>query len=409
MRQLHCTFPKVRTHLIMLPWRRTLVACLLLLWSPRATCAQSLESNLWFVRSGITPGFILPTNPFGTRADGANDPIHVAPNLTIEVGRRTDGTSTWHQLYGTPSYGFGMSLVPLPNGGEHGRPIEAHVLLWPFARLSDHLQVTTEFGAGLSWRWKHMNARTDAYEDVLGSNLNARVDWGFYVRYLSTPRIAVLTGVDYTHRSNGGMVQPDLGINVIGPKVAVQHNLAAEAPARRDIDPPPFQPAWEFLVGGLGGVKNVVQRKIRSRERISECSTSRLRCSGIFINSARSLAGLTSRAMAQRVHALTGPTEPGAPEPASVGALGCIAVTNTSLADSVPSCRLATTSRTVSRSPLHRASTRAMAGAIRSTNAFGAHCRSARAGFAEPTPSNSAQAIASASIDKADGAQHYLR
>ena len=246
----------------MLPWRRTLVACLLLLWSPRATCAQSLESNLWFVRSGITPGFILPTNPFGTRADGANNPIHVAPNLTIEVGRRTDGTNTWHKLYGTPSYGFGMSLVPLPNGGEHGRPIEAYTFFsWPFARLSDRLQVTTDFGTGLSWRWKHMNARTDAYEDVLGSNLNARVDWGFYLRYLSTPRIAVLTGVDYTHRSNGGMVQPDLGINVIGPKVAVQYNLAAEAPARRDIDPPPFQPAWEFLVGGLGGVKNVVQRK----------------------------------------------------------------------------------------------------------------------------------------------------
>jgi hypothetical protein len=245
----------------MFPWRAILVACLVL-WSPAASSAQSFDSSLWFVRGGMTPGFILPTNPFGTRVDGATEPIHVAPNLTIEIGRRTDGTSTWHELYGTPSYGFGFSFVPLPNSGENTSPLEAYTFFsWPFARLSDRVQVTSDFGMGLSWRWKHMNETTDAYENVLGSNLNARVNWGFYVRYLSTPRIAVYSGVDYTHRSNGGMLQPDRGINVIGPKVTVQYNLADEAPTHGGIAPPAFDPAWEFIVGGLGGMKNVIERR----------------------------------------------------------------------------------------------------------------------------------------------------
>jgi lipid A 3-O-deacylase PagL len=244
----------------MFPRREIFIACLLLWW-PGAVCAQGVDGSLWFVRGGITPAFILSPNPFETRTDPARDPIGLAPNVTLEIGRRTDGMSAWHKLYGQPSYGFGFSFLPLPKRDENGRPLEAYTFFsWPFARLSDRLQVTTDFGMGLSWRWKRMNEKTDAYENVLGSDLNARVNWGFYLRYLSTPKIAIYTGVDFTHRSNGGVVQPDLGINVIGPKVAVQYNLAPEAPTRREIDPPPFQPAWEFVIGGMGGVKNVVER-----------------------------------------------------------------------------------------------------------------------------------------------------
>jgi Lipid A 3-O-deacylase (PagL) len=245
----------------MLQWRGISVACLLLWW-PTPGEAQNVESNLWFVRGGVTPAFIVATNPFEVQGNGTRDSIGVAPNVTMEIGRRTDGTSAWHDLYGTPSYGFGFSFVSLPNSGENSRPLEAYTFFsWPFARLNDCVQVTTDFGMGLSWRWKRMNEGTNTYENVLGSDLNARVNWGFYLRYLSTPRVAVYSGVEYTHRSNGGLVQPDLGINVMGPKVTVQYNFADEAPTRLVIDPPPFEPAWEFVVGGTGGVKNVVQRR----------------------------------------------------------------------------------------------------------------------------------------------------
>jgi hypothetical protein len=232
--------------------------CLLLWWAAAAR-AQSAENNLWFVRSGAAPAIILPANPF---AAGATAPIHLAPNITLELGRRTDGTSAWHKLYGSPSYGFGLSLVRLPNSGENRRPVEAYTFFsWPFVRLGDRTQVTTDFGMGLSWRWKHRDDKTAEYENVLSSNLNAFLDWGFYVRYLSTPRLALYTGIDYTHRSNAGIVQPDLGINVIGPKVALQFNFADEEGSSTHAVKPPFQPAWEFVVGGMGGLKSVIEQR----------------------------------------------------------------------------------------------------------------------------------------------------
>jgi hypothetical protein len=95
---------------------------------------------------------------------------------------------------------------------------------------------------------------------VLGSDLNARVNWAFNVLYQSNPRLGIYTGIDFTHRSNGGMVQPDQGINVIGPKVAVRYDFVSNPPRHAAIIPQPFHPAWEVVTGLTGGVKSVVEQ-----------------------------------------------------------------------------------------------------------------------------------------------------
>lgn len=183
-----------------------------------------------------------------------------APGFTLEVGRRTDGSKAWHELYNMPSYGFGISTVAFENHGELIRPLEAYTFFsWPFARLTERLDMTADFGMGLSWNWRSVHANVTS-PSVLGSNLNARIDWGLYLRYVTTPRTVVYAGVDLTHRSNGGLVQPNQGINVLGPKVTVQYNFGPDVTYRLDSrPPPPFHPAWDVVVAGTGGVKNVLE------------------------------------------------------------------------------------------------------------------------------------------------------
>jgi hypothetical protein len=116
---------------------------------------------------------------------------------------------------------------------------------------------------GVSWNWKQVNDQSGAAQNVLGSNLNARIDWGFYLRDMLSPRYMLYAGVDFTHRSNGGLSQPDLGINVLGPKVMLQYNLVPVGPyvptAYDVLPPPPFPPQWDLIFAGSGGAKNVVQ------------------------------------------------------------------------------------------------------------------------------------------------------
>ena len=234
----------------------------LLFWTPEQSLAQPLVDNSWFVRTGAASGFILPGNPYTADPNYPGDPIRWGRNLTIEIGRQTDGHQEWHQLYGIPSYGFGFSLASFGNQVQRASPMEAYTFFsWPFARLTERMDLTTDFGMGLSWHWKEIdNHSAEWRETSLGSDLNARINWGFYLRYVTTPQFTLYTGVDYTHRSNGGLAQPDRGINVIGPKVALQYFLKPTETRYPRVARPPFHPSWEFVVGGMGGAKNVIER-----------------------------------------------------------------------------------------------------------------------------------------------------
>src|SRR5262245_19949685 len=217
--------------------RRSLLATCVALISAHTAAAQ--EPSPWFTRAGFAPAYVVANNPFASAGTATERDIGAVPSMTIEIGRQTDGSRDWHHAYGLPSYGFGISIVS-PGGGGTSRPVDAYTFFsWPFAQPSERVQITTDFGMGLSWNWKAFDPRTNSYTTVLGSNMNARVDWGFYVRYIMTPQTSVYAGIDYTHRSNGGMRQPDFGINVFGPNVALRHNFAPEHFPISIVAPPP--------------------------------------------------------------------------------------------------------------------------------------------------------------------------
>jgi hypothetical protein len=237
------------------------ISLVLLCFWPSAVFAQTNANNLWFVRAGATPSFILPVNPFPS-VNGQSGAVGWGPGFTVEVGRRTDGTKQWHDTYNLPSYGFGISTAAFENHGQLVRPLEAYGFFsWPFARLSERLSMTSDFGLGLSWNWGTSTASTSSpAETVLGSNLNARIDWGFYLRYMTTPRTTLYTGLDFTHRSNGGLVQPNQGLNVLGPKVMVQHNFGPDVESFGESRPAPhFRPEWDAVVEASAGLKNVLE------------------------------------------------------------------------------------------------------------------------------------------------------
>jgi hypothetical protein len=214
------------------------------------------------VRVGATSAHILSPNPFETSTNDPGKPIHWVPDVTFEIGRQTDGSREWHGLYGLPAYGAGFSVARYRSDIAHGRPLEAYTFFsWPFVRLNDKLALTTDFDMGLSWNWRQFDQKTQSSNSVLSSDVNVRIDWGFYLRYSTTARTSVFSGIDFTHRSNGGVVQPDRGINVIGPKVAMQYSLKRGSSSHPVTpSPQPFRPAWEFVVGGVGGVKNVMEK-----------------------------------------------------------------------------------------------------------------------------------------------------
>jgi hypothetical protein len=239
--------------------RRAVIAALgCVLITANGAGAQTPGASPYFTRFGFSPAYVIATNPFSVgEAAAAGRDVSAVPSVTVEIGRQTDGSREWHHLYGFPAYGFGVSFASIGSGSS--RPVDAYTFFsWPFARPSERVQLTSDFGMGLSWNWKTLNPQTNTYASVLGSNMNVRIDWAFYLRYVLTPQTSLYAGADFTHRSNGGMQQPDQGINVIGPSVGVRYNLSPERAPRRFVDDSTFHPAWEFVVGASGGRKNVL-------------------------------------------------------------------------------------------------------------------------------------------------------
>lgn len=237
---------------------RALLVVVVAFTAVRGAYGQAPEANPLFTRFTFSPAYVVATNPYAVSgAMPAGREVNAVPSFTVEIGRQTDGSQEWHHAYGLPAYGFGVSVAAIGSG--ISRPLDAYTFFsWPFARPSERLQVTTDFGMGVSWNWKALDHQTNAYTTVLGSNLNARIDWGFYLRYLATSQASLYAGLDFTHRSNGGMRQPDQGINVIGPSVGVRYNFAPERYKLPINAPSTFHPSWEWIFGGTAGRKNVI-------------------------------------------------------------------------------------------------------------------------------------------------------
>ena len=211
---------------------------------------EPAPKNLWFVRAGYAPVSVEASSHF---ASGDN----TARTMTVEIGRQTDWTRGWHRVYNYPSYGVGFFAARFDHKDELGHPYAAYGFFsWPFP-VTRRVQLTSDFGLGVSWNWNEFDSRTNPTNTALGSDVAYHVDWGLYVRYLTTAHANVYAGLNFTHWSNGATKQPNLGLATVGPRVAVRYNFAPQIPPprARPEDLPRFDPSWEFLVGGAGSPK----------------------------------------------------------------------------------------------------------------------------------------------------------
>src|SRR5438128_407033 len=90
-----------------------------------------------------------------------------------------------------------------------------------------------DVGLGVSWNWTAFDRKTNPTNTALGSDVAYHFDGGVSVRLLATERASVYGGLSVMHWSNGATKLPNLGLAVVGPKVAVRYNFAPQPPRAR--------------------------------------------------------------------------------------------------------------------------------------------------------------------------------
>jgi hypothetical protein len=136
----------------------------------------------------------------------------IIPGAEIGIQRNTNGIKAWQQHWRKPSIGASFIFFQ-PGVKTHGSAIGliSHMSLPTSRNIERGLAV--RLGAGIGWVTKPYHFRDNPNQNAIGTHLNSviQVRLGWRQR---TPRLHYQFGLAFTHFSNGGISQPNFGINM---------------------------------------------------------------------------------------------------------------------------------------------------------------------------------------------------
>ncbi len=168
-------------------------------------------------------GKVIQTHAFVQGENPNNEAYENFQALSAQFGIRTDGRKLWQQLYGYPTWGFGLFYIDFFNDDEFGQPLAIYSFLnAPFIRWKNW-SINYEVGFGLSLNWKPHELLEGGYYYPIGSYFTVFFDFGINSSIRLTKNWDLNLGLNYTHFSNGAVKLPNLGVNVFAPRVGIQY------------------------------------------------------------------------------------------------------------------------------------------------------------------------------------------
>ena len=160
--------------------------------------------------------------------------------LGLSFEWQTDGSSMWHQYFNFPAIGISATYLGLGNAEMLGKLIAVYPYLQiPLVR-NQGIQINIKSGAGLAFLTKYYgntphiagtidrevidmegNSKIVEYgaNSAIGSMANVFLNLGINAEYAFSEDFTLSLGVGWQHASNGNIVKPNSGLNMINAYV----------------------------------------------------------------------------------------------------------------------------------------------------------------------------------------------
>ena len=185
----------------------------------------------------------------------------------IAIEFQTMGEQAWHQYLNFPEIGVGLVFQDFNNLKMLGQGIA----LYPYMNLSiirtDYFKLNLKPGAGVSFLNKyygntpHIENTLDGANGAIGSMMNVFLTLGGNVEVPVTAGFSFTADYAWNHVSNGSVVQPNSGINMmnayIGLKYAPNYQTY-QKPQRTAIKDVPRKFSYEITASG--GIRQLYYR-----------------------------------------------------------------------------------------------------------------------------------------------------
>ncbi|MCH4154779.1 MAG: acyloxyacyl hydrolase [Muribaculaceae bacterium] len=185
--------------------------------------STSIQHKLGFE---LRTAYVLPTNNFLTGDYEGGKAIRESYSAHARYAFQFSPESQRGKIFGEPYQGIGAAFYTF-NQTEHlGSPFALYAFQGSsLKRLSATASLNYEWNFGVSAGWKPYNADSNSQNHSIGSKIDAYIDANIYVRWRLSKEIDLLTGIGFTHFSNGNTELPNAGLNLLGARIGIVYNL----------------------------------------------------------------------------------------------------------------------------------------------------------------------------------------
>lgn len=185
------------------------------------------------------PAYNFPTTDFFRQSNEAGKPVRTNLSGHLKLGFQFAPGTRLGDLYPHTVQGIGVAYNTFFNQREVGSPVALYVFQTSrIASLTRRLSLDYEWNFGASFGWKKADGEHNSYNDVVGSNINAYINLGFFLNWQLDAQTDLKAGISLTHFSNGNTRYPNAGVNTIGGSIGIARYFGRTDDRRQDAPAP---------------------------------------------------------------------------------------------------------------------------------------------------------------------------
>jgi hypothetical protein len=232
------------------------------------TLVAIAQPNKFVFKAHAIGGEVIPINQ---TLKSINPSSTLGGELAIEFP--SWGEYPWQQYLGEPTLGVGFVGLDLGNHKVLGQTFAIYPYLLIKIVELPHFELNWKIGAGLSFFNKTYNRVYKEFgndpdwsyygptcNNLIGSIINVYLTTGANLNFPITKQFAIHTDLGYMHMSNGSVLQPNGGINILYATIGASYKLDKEDIKEKGDSHQtfaPLAPRWNINITGSGGYREL--------------------------------------------------------------------------------------------------------------------------------------------------------
>lgn len=176
----------------------------------------------------------------------------------ITISKATFGNKYWNQLYRYPYYGIGFYRSNLGNKDVFGNANALYMFLkGPFWGSSNKINIGYQMSFGASYLTERFDIDKNYENLAIGSHINVFIGLSIQSSIPLSERLAITNSARITHFSNGGVKQPNKGLNIFTGTIGLIYQLSSSTPERVIKELPKIDDKNEYSIVYAVGIKRI--------------------------------------------------------------------------------------------------------------------------------------------------------